>query len=83
MAAGWAAGNTAVAADSRTVAADNKAAAKYNKQKAKAAAKAAKEAFGISEFDAYEVILEAMNSISEDSIIETENDLLSAIESMI
>ena len=46
-------------------------------------AKAAKEAFGISEFDAYEVILEAMNSVSEDSIIETENDLLSAIESMI
>ena len=63
--------------------ADNKAFAKYEKMKAKAAAKAAKEAFGISEFDAYEVILEAMNSVSEDSIIENENDLLSAIESMI
>ena len=63
--------------------AGNKAFAKYEKMKAKAAAKAAKEAFGISEFDAYEVILEAMNSVSEDSIIENENDLLSAIESMI
>lgn len=63
--------------------ADNKAFAKYEKMKAKAAAKAAKEAFGISEFDAYEVILEAMNSVSEDSIIENENDLLAAIESMI
>lgn len=75
--------NQVEAQKAKKIAADNKAAAKYNKQKAKAAAKAAKEAFGISEFDAYEVILEAMNSVSEDSIIETENDLLSAIESMI
>ena len=75
--------NQVEAQKAKKIAADNRAAAKYNKQKAKAAAKAAKEAFGISEFDAYEVILEAMNSVSEDSIIETENDLLSAIESMI
>lgn len=65
----------------KKIAADNKAARKYNQQKARAAAKAGNEAFGVSEFDLYEVILEAMNSISEEP--ETEADLVSAIEAMI
>lgn len=65
----------------KKIAADDKAARKYNQQKARAAAKAGNEAFGISEFDLYEVILEAMNSVSEEP--ETEADLVSAIEAMI
>lgn len=65
----------------KKITADNKAAAKYNRKKARAAAQAGNEAFGISEFDLYEVILEAMNSVSDEP--ETEEDLVSAIESMI
>ena len=44
------------------------------------AAKAAKEAFGVSEFDAYEVILEAITS---DMIDDADADLASAIEAML
>lgn len=73
--------NQIEAQKAKKIAADNKAARKYNQQKARAAAKAGNEAFGVSEFDLYEVILEAMNSISEEP--ETEADLVSAIEAMI
>lgn len=73
--------NQIEAQKAKKIAADNKAARRYNQQKARAEAKAINEAFGISEFDAYEVILEAMNSISEEP--ETEADLVSAIEAMI
>lgn len=68
----------------KRIAEDNKAARQYNQQKqkqARANAKVINEAFGISEFDVYEVLLEAMNSISEEP--ETEADLVSAIEAMI
>lgn len=62
------------------IAKDNKAADKLAKIQAKKAAKAAKEAFGVSEFDAYEVILEAITS---DMIDDADADLASAIESML
>lgn len=73
--------NQIEAQKAKKIAADNKVARKYNQQKARAAAKAGNEAFGVSEFDLYEVILEAMNSVSEEP--ETEADLVSAIEAMI
>lgn len=76
--------NQIEAQKAKRIAEDNEAARQYNQQKqeqARANAKVINEAFGISEFDVYEVLLEAMNSISEEP--ETEADLVSAIEAMI
>lgn len=55
------------------------------KKAAKAAAKAANEAFGISAYDAYEVILEALCSVDDTDGTEYNDDasLASAIESML
>ena len=56
--------------------------AKEDKKKARKAAKAAAEAFGISEYDAYDVILEAMSTI-DFADVENDDDLASAIEAML
>ena len=56
--------------------------AKEDKKKARKAAKAAAEAFGISEYDAYDVILDAMSTI-DFADVENDDDLASAIEAML
>ena len=73
---------------------DNKEAAKYNAKKEKDAKKAAKtamtgimssfglEAYGISSYDVYEVILEAMMSVEDESSFNDE-DLAASIEAML
>lgn len=58
-------------------------AVQIDRRAAKAAAKAAKEAFGISEYDAYEVILEAMMSVEKVEFESDDAELTASVESML